>query len=160
MSACAVPLLVGAIRPAAAATGLDDPERPVLAVSRRGERLAAFSRADLAAMPQTQLGTRTPWHNEPVAYEGPSIAVFMPRFLERDDQPLRLLALNDYLVNAELGMLTGAGAILAIRENGAFMPTSSKGPVFVMFPFDDEPRLQSQRYYSRAVWQLVEIELT
>ncbi|WAP67163.1 hypothetical protein [Jiella pelagia] len=165
LRACALPVLAGpvlagVVAPARASTSLDDPERPVLAVSRNGERLAALSRSDLAAMPQTRLFTQTPWNNEPVEYEGPSVGVFLSRFSGEEEESLRLLALNDYLVTAKAGMLIEAGAILAVKENGAFMPTSSKGPVFVMFPFDAEPRLQSQRYYSRAVWQLVAIELT
>ncbi|NDW04412.1 hypothetical protein [Jiella pacifica] len=159
LGVCALPILTGMALPARSATPHDDPHSPILTVSRNGGRLAEFSRADLAAMPQTRLSTHTPWTSAPTDYEGPSVEVFLSNF-PGEGERLRLLALNDYLVTAEARMLIEAGAILAIKENGSFMPAARKGPVFLMFPFDADPRLQSQRYYSRAVWQLIAIELT
>ncbi|MCE7026560.1 hypothetical protein [Jiella avicenniae] len=147
------------VRFAAAETGLDDPAAAVLSVTRRGERLAAFSRNDLAAMPQSRIATRTPWTEAVTRYEGPSVEHLLARF-PSSSEPLRLLALNDYLVTADARMLIEGRAILSIREEGVFMPVSSKGPVFLMFPFDADPCLQSQQYYSRAVWQLVAIGLS
>tara|TARA_R110002020_G_scaffold108244_1_gene250999 strand:- start:183 stop:689 length:507 start_codon:yes stop_codon:yes gene_type:complete len=147
------------LRHAGAAADFDDPARAVLTVTRNGERLGAFSRNDLVALPQTRISTCTPWAAAVMEYEGPPVAQFLSRFAVRAGQ-LRLLALNDYLVTADAEMLIDGGAILAIKENGAFMPASSKGPVFVMFPFDSDPRLQSQQYYARAVWQLIEIDVS
>ena len=55
--------------------------------------------------------------------------------------------------------LQEAGALLATRQNGTIMPVSDKGPVFLVFPFDSRPELQHQTYYSRAVWQIAEINV-
>ncbi|ORE98365.1 hypothetical protein [Aurantimonas sp. 22II-16-19i] len=158
IAACALAPLGCMQARAAAGAGLDDPAQPVLAVSRNGTRLAALSRAELAAMPQARIATRTPWNDTAVVYEGPLLADLLARFGDGHGE-LRLLALNDYMVTADAALLTEAGAILAVKQDGTFLTMSRKGPVFVMFPFDDDPRLQSQPYYSRAVWQLVEIEL-
>lgn len=159
LTACSFTLLSGVTTPGRADPTSDDLDKPVLAVSRNGEKLAAFSRSDLAAMPQTRISTDTPWAEGVMDYEGPSVATFLSR-LAVDAGQLRLLALNDYLVTAQVDMLIDAGAILAIRENDAFMPASAKGPVFLMFPFDSDMRLHSQKYYIRAVWQLIEIDLS
>ncbi|MBO0903156.1 hypothetical protein [Jiella sonneratiae] len=157
--AVAAMVCVGAPSVARSGGGLDDPDRPILAVKRGGVTLARFSRADLAAMPQTKIVTHTPWASEATTYEGPTVAAFLAGLGETGER-FHLAALNDYLVTAERSLLTEAGAILAIRENGRFMAVANKGPVFVMFPFDADRRLQSQQYYSRAVWQLVEIDMS
>ena len=158
IAACALAPLGCMAARAAAGPGLDDPAKPILAVSRNGTRLAALSQSELAAMPQARITTRTPWIDTAVAYEGPLLADLLAKF-GGGQGTLRLLALNDYMVTADAALLTEAGAILAVKEDGTFLTMSRKGPVFVMFPFDADPRLQSQSYYSRAVWQLVEIEL-
>ncbi|TFF25151.1 oxidoreductase [Jiella endophytica] len=141
-----------------AAVDLDDPALPVLKVMRGGAPLASFSRMDLAAMPQTAFETKTPWNDGPTSYEGPLLADFLAHVGANATQ-LRLLALNDYLVLADVALLVDGGAILAIKEDGDFLPTARKGPVFMMFPFDSDRRLHSQQFYSRAVWQLIEIDL-
>jgi hypothetical protein len=47
-----------------------------------------------------------------------------------------------------------AGAILAYRMNGAELSVRDKGPLWIMFPFDDKPELKSELIYSQSVWQL------
>jgi hypothetical protein len=55
--------------------------------------------------------------------------------------------------------MKAAGAILATIRDGAAMPISEYGPVFVMFPFDDRPEIQNDAFYHRAVWHLYRIEI-
>ncbi|MCB8837579.1 oxidoreductase [Aurantimonas sp. VKM B-3413] len=134
-------------------------ETPVLTVHRGHQEIRAFTLGDLEVFPQATITTGTPWHQRVETFSG----VALDDFLASLGQPasrLRLLALNDYLVDADISDLAGTGAILAIRENGALMPVSDKGPVFLMFPFDSDVRLRHQSYYSRAVWQLCRIELS
>ena len=37
------------------------------------------------------------------------------------------------------------------------MPVRDKGPLFIIYPFDANPELKSQTYYSRSVWQVAKI---
>jgi hypothetical protein len=39
------------------------------------------------------------------------------------------------------------------------MPIRDKGPLFIVYPFDSDPRLQTEQYYGRAVWQLKELNV-
>jgi hypothetical protein len=39
------------------------------------------------------------------------------------------------------------------------MPVRDKGPLFIIYPFDTDASLRSERYYSRAAWQLKSIEI-
>ena len=39
------------------------------------------------------------------------------------------------------------------------MPVRTRGPLFVIYPFDADPRLQNARFYERSIWQLRSIEV-
>lgn len=109
-------------------------------------------------MPQTTFSTKTPWHNGVTEFSGVLLKDFLTATRLKGTK-LQIIALNDYEVEADLSELLEAGALLATRQNGAIMPVSDKGPVFLVFPFDSRPELQHQTYYSRAVWQIAEINV-
>ena len=116
---------------------------------------------DLAAMdkmPKTAFSTATPWHNGVTEFSGVLLKDFLA-VTHFSGTKLQIIALNDYEVEADISELQEAGALLATRQNGAIMPVSDKGPVFLVFPFDSRPELQHQTYYSRAVWQIAEINV-
>lgn len=121
---------------------------------------AVFSLADLDALPQTTFRTTTPWHSGPVEFSGVSVADFLAAMgVPPTVGSMQLIALNDYVVDTKASDLTSGEALLATRMNGQPMAVTDKGPVFVVFPFDSRTELQHQSYYSRAVWQLAEIDL-
>ena len=43
--------------------------------------------------------------------------------------------------------------ILALKRDGEYM-TVRAGPIFIVYPFDSNPDLKVQKYYSRSVWQV------
>lgn len=116
---------------------------------------------DIAAMdkmPKTAFSTATPWHNGVTEFSGVLLKDFLA-VTHFSGTKLQIIALNDYEVEADISELQEAGALLATRQNGAIMPVSDKGPIFLVFPFDSRPELQHQTYYSRAVWQIAEINV-
>lgn len=38
------------------------------------------------------------------------------------------------------------------------MSVRDKGPLWVIYPYDSDPALQSEVTYARSIWQLVRIE--
>ncbi len=44
--------------------------------------------------------------------------------------------------------------VLALKRNGAYMPVRDKGPIFIVYPFDQDPQFFDQVYMTRAIWQL------
>jgi hypothetical protein len=44
--------------------------------------------------------------------------------------------------------------ILALKRDGEYMPVRDKGPLFVVYPYDSDPELRSQKFYSRSAWQV------
>ncbi|WP_156369243.1 molybdopterin-dependent oxidoreductase [Aureimonas sp. Leaf324] len=121
---------------------------------------AMLTLADLDALPQTRFRTATPWHSGPVEFSGVSVSDFLAAMgVPSTEGSMQLVALNDYVVDTKAGDLVSGDALLATRMNGEPMTVQDKGPVFVVFPFDSRTELQHQSYYSRAVWQLAEIDL-
>ncbi|MBB3999373.1 molybdopterin-dependent oxidoreductase [Aureimonas pseudogalii] len=118
----------------------------------------AFDLEALDALPQTSFRTTTPWHQGAVEFSGVSLKDLVA-FAGVEARQLELIALNDYAVDAKLSELIEADALLATRQNGQPLPLTDKGPVFVVFPFDERSELKHQTYYSRSVWQLSEIVL-
>lgn len=145
-----------------------DPEavragEPILTLQGHFDKAESNSRAqsslgDLDALPQTAFSTTTPWHQGVVKFSGVALKDYMAAFGARA-KSIRMVALNDYSVDGEVADLVAAGALLATRQNDQPMPVSDKGPVFLVFPFDSRSELQHQTYYSRAVWQLTEIDI-
>ncbi|WVT76298.1 hypothetical protein QM996_29310 (plasmid) [Sinorhizobium chiapasense] len=43
---------------------------------------------------------------------------------------------------------------MALKQDGRYMEVADKGPLFVIYPFDDKPELKSEIYFSRSVWQV------
>jgi hypothetical protein len=109
-------------------------------------------------MPRTAFSTSTPWHQAVTEFSGVLLRDLFDT-IRLSGTTLQIIALNDYAVEASVSELEAADALLATRQNGEIMPISDKGPIFLVFPFDSRPELQHQSYYSRAVWQIAEINV-
>jgi hypothetical protein len=72
---------------------------------------------------------------------------------------LRLRALNDYRVDVPWDDAQRNDPIVARLLDGEPMAVRDKGPLFLIYPFDDRPELRSAVYYSRSAWQLRTIEV-
>ena len=113
---------------------------------------------DVEALPQTTFTTNTPWTTEPTKFTGPSfgeLAALGPGKATKAD----VTAINDYSAEIPAEDWTEHGAVLAVRVNGELMKICDKGPFWVMYPIDEEPRvLNIQLYHSRMVWQVQSID--
>ena len=69
-------------------------------------------------------------------------------------QTLSVAALNNYRSEIPVSDLAEHGVILAYKQDGEYMPISDKGPLFVVYPFDADPELNTEVYYTRSAWQV------
>ena len=147
-----------------AAVALEPPQgKVVLTVSGQvGEARAGsavdFDMAMLAALPQHQIRTTTPWHAEPRVYSGPLLRDVLAAAGAKGDQ-LKAVALNRYKVDIPRADAQRWPVIVARLVDGQPMAIRDKGPLFVIYPFDSDAGLRSERYYSRSAWQLRGIEV-
>lgn len=130
----------------------------ILTIDGKIGRQNAPGRADfdldmLRAMPAVTIRTSTPWTEGTADFEGVLIDdVF--KAVEASGQSVKAVALNDYFADVDVKTVVSAGAILAYRINGAEISVRDKGPLWIMFPFDEKPQLKSELIYSQSVWQL------
>jgi hypothetical protein len=147
-----------------AAWALDAPKgKVVLTVSgkvgaaNRGDK-AVFDMAMLEALPQKTFTTMTPWEKAPVKFTGPLLRDVLAAVKARGNT-LKAVALNDYKIAIPLDDTAKFDMVLAHRMNDQPIPVRTKGPLFVVYPFDSNPALQNSVYYERSIWQLGGLEI-
>jgi hypothetical protein len=148
------PTLAGAALPS---------ERPLLTVSGKIGGAAVngtveFDRAALEAVGMVSFETSTPWFKDPVRFEGVPLAKLMDTVGATGDR-IVAVALNDYSAELPMEDVRKYNPILALKRNGEYMPVRDKGPLFIVYPFDSNPDLKNQKYYSRSVWQIARLEV-
>ncbi|MCO6187513.1 molybdopterin-dependent oxidoreductase [Rhizobium sp. L1K21] len=121
------------------------------------EGAAKFDLAMLEALAGRSATMETPWTEGEVTFSGP----YLRSILEAagaSGHKLIVRALNDYAADVpfEDGKLD---VIMATRKNGSEMPVRDKGPLFLVYPFDLDKSLYSEKIFARSVWQIKEIEV-
>ena len=117
---------------------------------------AEFDRPMLEGLGMTGFETATPWYDGPVRFDG----VRMDRLMGAvgaNGETILAYALTDYSTEIPVGDSARHNALLALKRNGLYMPVRDKGPLFIVYPYDSDPQLRHQRFYSRSAWQLVRI---
>jgi hypothetical protein len=117
-----------------------------------------FTRSALESLPQQTIKTKTPWTDGIPEFSGPLISSVLSA-AGRLGRILRCVAINDYAVDIPIEDIERSGAILAMKQDGKIMSTREKGPLWVIFPWSDNPALWTESYFIRSIWQLEEIEL-
>ena len=135
--------------------------QPVLVISGKVQGPAGGVPLDMAALealPQHSFTTGTPWSKSPQKFTGPLLRDVLG-LAKAHGSILKAVALNDYQVTIPLEDVRDQGVIVALRIDGKPIPVRERGPLFVIYPFDSKPQLQSQRYYERSIWQLKSIRV-
>ena len=108
-----------------------------------------------ALAPRTIVKTSTPWHTA-TTFSGISGADFI-RVTGAAGQAVTVRAINDYQTTIPISDLRDLGILFVTRMNGKRISVRQKGPVFVIYPFDQRPELKSELYYGRSIWQVNKI---
>lgn len=141
---------------------LPKPTQPVIltvdgAITVRNEKAGAvFDAAMIDALPVHSIRTWTPWFPGPVTFSGPLLSDLLDA-VGAKGQTLHMVALNDYAVDVPMADARRFGPVLARRIDGKVIGVREKGPLFLIYPFDDKPDTRSEIFYSRSIWQLARI---
>lgn len=130
-------------------------DKPLLTVSGRiaapdGVRM---DREAIERLGLVTLQTTTPWHNGRVTFEGVPMRALM-RQVGASGTSVQALALNDYSTEIPMADFERYDVVLALKRDGEYMPVRDKGPLFIVYPYDSDPDLKSQKFYSRSAWQV------
>jgi len=156
-------LLAGAALWSQPALSLDKPTGPVVltvmghVTAPNNGAVAEFDMAMLDGLAKRSGTMETPWTDGKVTLEGPLLRAVLDA-AGAEGSKMLVRAINDYA--AEVPMEDAKlDTILATRMNGELMSVRDKGPVFLVYPFDLDPSLFNEKYFSRSVWQIKEIEI-
>lgn len=119
-------------------------------------KTAVFSMQMLEKLPQRTVVTKSPWYPTGAEFTGPLLRDVLAAAGAKGDK-LTAVALNDYKTEIPFEDAVKHDVILARLMNGKPMPVREKGPLFVVYPLDSKPELQSQTYYNRSAWQLARL---
>jgi hypothetical protein len=160
----ALTALALAIAGPAAAVELAAPTGPVILGlsgqigATNDDGIAEFDLAMLDALDQRVTVTTTPWHEGAQEFSGPLVSTVMAAVGAQGSE-LRIIAVNDYSAVMPWADIETTPVILATRHNGAEMSLRQHGPIFVIYPFDEQPELRNELYFGRSVWQVTAIEV-
>lgn len=151
---------------AAAATpafALDPPVGPVV-LTVKGDisetnvgDTAQFDQAMLDALPGREGAMETPWTKGVVTFKGPLLRAVLEA-AGANGTNLKVRALNDYAADVPVADAK-LETILATQMDGKPMSIRDKGPMMLVYPFDLDQSLFNEKYFSRSVWQIKEIEV-
>lgn len=119
-----------------------------------------LSMEDLKSLQQVRFRTRNDYVDGRPEFEGPPLTALLRHLGLEPTGKVRLVAANDYAVDAELEELVRNGAILAHTVDGRALSLRDKGPLWLMFPIDSRPELQRPEINRFLVWQLVRMDLS
>jgi hypothetical protein len=117
---------------------------------------AVFDDALLDALPQKSFVTETPWTKGHVKFTGPLLSDVL-KAVNASGTNIKAIALDDYKINIPMEDVKKYGIILARQMDGKMLAVRDKGPLFVMYPFEQFPELKTSIYFSRCIWQLQSI---
>lgn len=146
------------------ACALEGPKGPVvlqvsglIEVFNQG-KVAALDMTALQALPQKSFTTHTPWDKNPTAFSGPLLRDVL-QLVKARGQHVRAVALNDYRVKLPVSDAQEHDVLVALQINGQPIPVRTRGPLFIVYPFDSKKALQHKTYFERSIWQLKAIEV-
>lgn len=115
-----------------------------------------FDMAMLESLPRHTVITENPWQEGTATYDGVLLRD-LSDYVDANGKTLKVVALNDYSADIDVADTQSIDVILAYKRDGQYMPVREKGPLFVVFPFSDQPSLELDQRYAQSVWQVSRI---
>lgn len=120
-----------------------------------GDR-AVFDLSMLESFPADIVRTMTPWTDGVQEFRGVRLVNLLQAVKARGTSVV-LTALNEYSITLDLPRYLPYQPLIAYQHNGAEMPVSEKGPLWLVFPQDDNPAIDRADVHDLWVWQLYRI---
>lgn len=131
---------------------------PILTITSATTAKGAITldRAAIEAIGMETMSTSTPWHDGTQIFEGVPLEKLLVS-VNATGQTIQAIALNKYVVEFPRADLEKYHVILALKRNGEYMPVRDRGPLFIIYPFDTHPEINTQAFYARCAWQVAQI---
>lgn len=157
-------LMSGSLFASTSAFALDKPAGDVIltvtghVTETNANGAAAFDMKMLEALDGRKASMQTPWTEGVTEFSGPYLRAVL-KAAGATGKTLKVKAINDYAAEVPMEDADKLDTILAVRMNGDEMSVRDKGPIFLIYPFDKDKSIYNEKYFSRSVWQIKEIEV-
>lgn len=120
-----------------------------------------FDMPRLEALGAEELKTSTIWTDGVHDFTGVPLKDLLTHLgVTSTEGMLSAVALNDYAVEIPLADAHQDGPLLAYRMDGEAMSVRDKGPLWIVYPYDQDPEYRTEVVYTRSIWQLSRLEVT
>lgn len=147
----AITTIALAILPTVCAAG-----ETLLTFSHAGE-VSEFDMEALVELGPVDVTTTTIWTEGEQTFTGVPLSTFLTG-AGVTEGTLKATAINDYAVEIPIEDAVESGPIIAYLSNGNPMSVREKGPLWIVYPYDSDPKYQTEVIYSRSIWQLDRLE--
>lgn len=116
-----------------------------------------LDREQLAALPQHHFRTTTVWTEGKSEFSGVLLKDFIAA-VGATGSTIALTASNDYQIIIPMNEVYDDGPLLALEQDGKPLTMRTKGPVWLIYPYDDNAEYRSEKTFARSIWQLDRID--
>jgi hypothetical protein len=117
------------------------------------EKKIKLTMTDIKELPQHTFFSKSPWYPGRVKMTGPLIRDLLSKY-KLNGEVIEALALDDYKAKIPIVDVLKYDILLAHTANDFPLKVKTKGPLWVAYPFDENPELQVYKHYERSIWQL------
>lgn len=120
---------------------------------------ADFDIAMLEALGVQTFETGTNWTEGTSTFSGPTLHTVL-KAVGAGSTKMSATALNDYTIQMDAGTDDFPGPVIATKLDGAEMSVRTKGPLWLVYPYDLDEKFQNEVIFSNSIWQLRSIEVS
>lgn len=112
-----------------------------------------FDMATLQSMPSVTFSTSTNWTDGISAFTGVPLKVLLDT-VGATGTEVEAIALNNYSASIPVDSIDEDSPIIAYAIDGQAFSRRDKGPLWVVYPYDESDAYRNELIYGRSVWQL------
>lgn len=123
------------------------------------KREITLDEAALAALPQVEFETATPWTLGTHRYRGPTLKSVLAAQQVDSARAIDVAALNGYQQRVDLSLFAKVPLTLVRYQDDKPLTRRNKGPLWLLVPLSAHPDMDVSAIHNNMVWQVIRIEV-
>ncbi|WP_406569198.1 putative pterin-binding protein [Aeromonas caviae] len=123
------------------------------------KREITLDEAALAALPQVEFETATPWTLGTHRYRGPTLKSVLAAQQVDSASAIDVAALNGYQQRVDLSLFAKVPLTLVRYQDDKPLTRRNKGPLWLLVPLLAHPDMDVSAIHNNMVWQVIRIEV-
>lgn len=123
------------------------------------KREITLDEAALAALPQVEFETATPWTLGTHRYRGPTLKSVLAAQQVDSASAIDVAALNGYQQRVDLSLFAKVPLTLVRYQDDKLLTRRNKGPLWLLVPLSAHPDMDVSAIHNNMVWQVIRIEV-